>query len=232
MSQPHPSYLELDRLALGEPPDERLREHVASCARCKAHLENARRAGPVPAWVGNLDRRAPRRARTRWLWAGGFASAAAAAALLVVFTRTTTNESGSGYTTVKGSASVAVHIKRGNRVSLWDGHSRVMPADALRLEVVPDGHRYVAVFAERVVDGNVRHAELYAGPLPDSDDATVLPKAWKVDAEPGPETIIVVMSNAPVSEDELRQGTRQLLRKGAWVRRLTFEKEVPGTESP
>jgi len=232
MSTSHPSFLELDRIVLGATPSEQVREHLASCPRCSAHVENARRADAVPAWAKGLEGRARPTATRRWLWAGGFASAAAAAAIVLLAVRTPTREDGAGPTTAKGSASVAVHIKRGNRVALWDGHSKVMPEDALRLEVRPDGQRYVAVFAERASGGSTHYLPLYAAPLPDSEEATVLPKAWKVDAEPGPETIVIVMSNAPVTEEKLRQGTQQLVREGAWVRRLTLEKEVPGTESP
>jgi hypothetical protein len=232
MSGRHPSFLELDRVALGEAASAGIQEHLSSCTRCQAHMERAQRAGAVPAWVGQIDGQTTPPPRHRWLWAGGFASAALAAAIVFLFVRTPTNGSSAGYTTVKGSAAVAVHINRGNRVSLWDGHSKVMPADALRLEVVPDGYRYVGVFAETNAGATSQYIQLYAAPLPDSTEPTVLPKAWEVDTRPGPETIIVIMSNAPIPAADLPLEFQRLVRDGAWVQRLTLYKQLPTTELP
>ena len=232
MNGRHPSFLELDRVALGEAASAGIQEHLPSCARCQAHMERAQRGGAVPAWVGQLDGQTTVSPRHRWLWAGGLASAALATAIVLLSIRAPTNGGSAGYTTVKGAAAVAVHIKRDNRVSLWDGHSKVMPADALRLEVVPDGYRYVGVFAETNAGETGAYIQLYAAPLPSSTEPTVLPKAWKVDATPGPETIIVIMSDAPILAVELQRGIQRLVRNGAWVQRLTLLKQLPTTELP
>jgi hypothetical protein len=202
---PHPSFLELDRLALGETTGG---EHIADCARCRDHIDRLKRPEPVPAWVGGLPARRP---RWTWAWGGGLALAAAVVLFLVV-----RPDGGEEFTTVKGSPTVAVHIKRGDEVMLWDGVQPVLPGDRLRLEVAPDGFRYLQVFTA----GEVL---LYQGALPERGP-TLVPKAWEVDDRPGPETLIVVMSAGPVTAASLARDPEP----GIWRTTLI----LPKTEEP
>src|SRR3954468_11208414 len=45
----HPSYLELDRFALGAPGALTTAAHVGACDRCRRHVETLREAPAVPA---------------------------------------------------------------------------------------------------------------------------------------------------------------------------------------
>src|SRR5262245_55362588 len=68
------------------------------------------------------------------------AAVAAAAALLMIVLRPPDPEpearlgsTGGDVTTVKGLPSAVVHVKRGERVFVWDGSEPIEPGDALRL---------------------------------------------------------------------------------------------------
>lgn len=174
----HPSYLELDRGALGS--DVATRTHLLACERCRRHVERLAHCETPPAWVRQLSSRRP--ARRVW-WGVGFAVAAAVIAL-VVFSR----ESSPAFTTVKGGPAVVLHIKRGDAVFAWDGAGVVMPGDHLRLQIAAS--EYV-----RVTVRGADNAALYDGPIP-AGGALELPVAWEVDAQPGPEILAVVLTDA------------------------------------
>jgi hypothetical protein len=179
----HPSFLELDRVALGVDVASTTRTHLSSCERCRHHVEQLEQRDSPPTWVRDLAR--PRRPRRTWLFGGGFALAAAAAMVLLVVARRDPDPS---FTTVKGGPSVAVHIKRGDAVFVWDGREPVSPGDHLRLEIAATGYHRVQVFAA----GDVA---LYDAPIAASSGSVLLPTAWKVDAEPGAETLTIVLSD-------------------------------------
>ena len=47
----HPSFLELDRLALDVDVPESVRVHVEGCAECAAYVSQLQQPLPVPGWV-------------------------------------------------------------------------------------------------------------------------------------------------------------------------------------
>ncbi|MFP2924478.1 hypothetical protein ACLESO_04535 [Pyxidicoccus sp. 3LG] len=64
----HPSFLELDRAALGLRSPS-LEQHLQACSECVAYLGRVTQAEPVPAWARALgtDTRAGRSpGRKRW----------------------------------------------------------------------------------------------------------------------------------------------------------------------
>lgn len=208
----HPSFFALDRATLGSDEVDAHRDHVDSCDRCRAHVERLLRPDPVPAWVVELR---PPRARPTWRWWGsGLALAGAVAALLFVVLHDRRDRD--AFTTVKGSATVVVHVKRGDEVFVWDGVAPIQPGDRLRLEVAPGGHRHVQVFTSARVS-------LYDAPLPTQAGPTLLPKAWQVDDQPGAETLIVVLSDDPVSADSLDRAPDDRV----WRTTLILNKTTP-----
>lgn len=183
----HPSFLELDRVALGIDVASATRTHLSSCERCRLHVERLEHHEAPPAWVRDLPK--PRGSRRTWLFGGGFALAAAAAVLLLVIARSDRDaDLDPSFTTVKGGPSVAIHIKRGDAVFVWDGLEPVSPRDQLRLEIAATGYQRVQVFAA----GDV---PLYDAPIAAGPGSMLLPTAWVVDAEPGAETLTIVLSD-------------------------------------
>lgn len=193
MSQPesHPSFLELDRHALerGCLPTA---AHVAQCTRCQAYLAEPASIEPAPAWIGELLR--ARRARRRRTAGYGFGGLALAAALCLVVLRS--DQHSARYIGVKGAPSVAVHVNRGGNVALWD-HAPLLPGDRIRLEVAPQEFGYASVFS---AEGHPpRLSLMFSGRVP-VHGQTLLPKAWLLDAAPGPERVLVMFSHAEISE--------------------------------
>lgn len=166
----HPSFLALERRALGV-PDREVDEHLAACARCRAHVATVSAdPGPVPH---SLTSRARRRRPPSWLI--GVGALALAASVLLSIGHPADPEP---WLATKGSAAVVVWTRRGDDVERWNGRP-LHPGDAIRLEV--RGARRVRVRSEA---GQL----LYDGEVP--SDA-VLPVSWTVDGAPGPERILV-----------------------------------------
>ena len=154
-SSSHPSFLELDRHALGVGrPDTPA--HVASCETCRARLGQADPAPSVPAWALRLDARP----RARFAWASsprlrplgwGVTAFACALVLWIATGHLRTRATGIGadtdtYVGTKGGPDIWLYVKRGERVELWNGSDPVHPGDLLRLKVQPDRYRHVSVF--------------------------------------------------------------------------------------
>lgn len=225
----HPSLLELDRLALGGEAPAATRRHLAGCPRCQAHMARIEPEPEVPGWV----RRLPARSRRPW-WAelraviaGGAVVAAAAALLLLVFTgddRELPVDVRPATTTAKGGPEILVHIKRGDVVWRWDGRSPLQPADRFRLEVAPGGHRHIAVLTDGDSEQRVL---LYQGPLAPQAGSLLLPTAWEVDDAPGPERLLIVLSDAPL--DPVVRGA-DLDGAGTWHTTLTLPKQTSGDQ--
>lgn len=188
----HPSYLALDRAALGGLSRD-LEQHVDECAECRSYLEAL--AEP-PQELGLLEarrrfERAPRASR-RWLWAAA-PVAAAAVALLFVGSRPSNVEE-APYVGVKGFSSVWIYVKRGTDTQLWDGKRVLRPGDQLRLKVDPGSARHVEVFAAKAAEEPDR---LYVGEVVPGEIA-MLPDAWELDGQAGAEQLFVVLSSGPV----------------------------------
>ncbi|EYF06399.1 hypothetical protein [Chondromyces apiculatus] len=243
----HPSFLELDRLALGAPTSPETGEHVAHCAACKSHL--AALAQPpdltaLPALARRARAASTAQARSsmarRLLWAAPTLAAAAAVLLFIAFRPaplTTLPEDNDpaaeeAFTTVKGGASVLLHIKRGERVFLWDGAEPVLPGDKLRLEIAPEGFTHVAVLADPRADGPQvpRPTLLYTAPL-DPEKPAALPKAWEVDDAAGDEVLVVLLSTSPLDGEDALSLARTP-RDGIWTRRLVLPKRPRPEHAP
>ena len=219
----HPSFLALDRLALGQDPGEATCEHLRACGTCRAHIARVQTTIDVPAWVGHLGaRRRPARARR---WMSGFALAAAAAAVLVLLVRRDPAQPRRTAVGKGGAPSVALHIKRGERVLRWDGEVAVMPGDRLRLEVAGDGMAHVAVFEAVWRAGALEYRALYRGPL-EPGHAELLPPAWEVDDDPGDELLVVAVGPAEVSAASLRRDRPESADPDIWVIALALPNKM------
>jgi hypothetical protein len=183
----HPSYLELDRHALGA-GEAGTDQHLADCAQCRAYVAAARPADVVPAWVSELDK-APSR-RTRSVWIG--AALAAAAALLFMW-----RPAEEPYVGTKGMPSALVYVHRDHTTTLWD-QAPLHAGDRIRIEVAPEEFAHVSVFSTGP-RGDAQ-APLYSGTLKPFA-RTLLPKAWQLDAAGDAEHLAIVFSRAQLSTD-------------------------------
>jgi hypothetical protein len=181
----HPSYLQLDRLALGDgSPD--LAAHVEGCRECGAHLGRLLLPVAVP-------RELPRAKSRKWLWSLLALSLSSAAAVAVVVLP----QRHPGVT-AKGSPSVAVYLRRAGRVSLWDGVHPLQAGDAVQLKVQSFGYSRITVGA--VESKQVQ--TLYEGEA-QPGTATLLPQAFTLDGRGG-DALLVVFSRAPLTPEDLR----------------------------
>src|SRR5262245_36040613 len=121
MSPTHPSFLELDRLAL-DAAKPATREHVATCTECQAHLSRLEHPVPVPRWVRG-GRPVPQPPPFPRLWA--FAAAVICASLVAGVTVTVTRSASPAYVEKATAPAVALFIKREERVTQWDTREAV-----------------------------------------------------------------------------------------------------------
>ncbi|NMO17534.1 hypothetical protein HPC49_25415 [Pyxidicoccus fallax] len=223
----HPSFLELDRAALGLRSAE-LDQHVETCARCGAYLARVmNRSEPIPAWA-----RTPPAPDTRvggwrgWLpraWPVLATAAVAAVLALVVVVPKSPVQDGPAYIAPKGIPAVAVYIKRGEQVFVWDGQASLVPEDLIRLKVASQEHAYVTVAA-----GAPAWTVLFAGPL-SAEPETALPTSWRVDAAGSEEVLRVIFSTEPLPADE----TVRLFSEAPRTEKLwTTELRLPKSTSP
>src|SRR5690606_15777548 len=92
-------------------------------------------------------------------------------------------------------------------------------------------HAHVAVFAR----GATGLIELYAAPLPPASGPIVLPAAWRLDDEAGPETLVVVLSPWPVTAAELHADSAeraQVLRLAGFVAKAFAPRPVGRSTVP
>jgi len=251
----HPSYLALDRAALGSLTAQ-LGRHLADCARCRAHVDRIADPGPAPQLTGagarlrreTAVRRSARRPLPRRAWLGGLCAAAVAVLLLVgrdrpgepVADRRGTRAGAgpapaagrdTGFDTAKGARAVGVYVRRGRHIFLWNGSEPVQPGDMLRLKLVPDGMTQVHVFSEGgaapgATDGlSLLHRAAVA---PDRD--SLLDAAWRVDGTGERELLIVVLSRRPLPVAAARAAARAAgMGDDVWVARLVLAKR-PGAD--
>jgi len=195
----HPSYLALDRASLGEPSAE-IAQHMESCAECRRHVASLAEPPPASGFVRvrqQLD--AQKRSKLRVLFMLAPVVAAAAGVLLFVALRPQP-ELPAGqlgeqpYVGTKGFTSVWIYVKHGSASELWDGKRALFAGDRLRLKLDPGQFRHVQVYS---VKGPDAPALLFTGSVTPGQSVT-LPDAWKVDAEPGAERLLVAFSNQPL----------------------------------
>ncbi|NRD61977.1 hypothetical protein HRD49_09430 [Corallococcus exiguus] len=223
----HPSFIELDRAALGSPSPS-LAQHLKTCAECGAYLERVTRPEPVPAWaraLGTEPLRATR--RLEWMrWGLPLLATAALGCLVLLFVPRTRGAEETEYQGPKGAPSVAVHIKRGDRVFLWDGRTPLAPEDRIRLQVSSGAHRYVTV-AARAPEGPAGWTVLFEGPLSSERD-TALPTSWRVDGAGGEETLRILFSGEPLSASQAEALFSEAPRTAKlWTTELRLPKSPP-----
>ncbi len=207
----HPSYWELDQLFLAArsvgAPAGPWASHCRDCAQCQRYLATleSRAAAPLPPWVGALAQPRPgllARLRERWSRPLLLAPVAAAASLALVLALRggprPTPEVAEGVAVPevheKGGPSVNVYIKRGERVTQWDGKMRLRAQDRIRLQVVGGGYAQVTVAVQQPGGAQV----LYAGALQPSAP-TPLPVSWQVSAPGAAEVLAVILSAQPLA---------------------------------
>ena len=217
----HPSFLELDRHALGVGSAD-TKAHVGGCETCRARLGAVEPPAEAPAWALRLEARRP----PRFAWpaalrlrtvAVGVAAFACAFALWIATGH-------DPYVGTKGGPEVWLYVKRGERVEIWNGTDPVRPGDLLRLKVQPDRYTHISVFGRDKTPN--AYARLYDAPVPPNRAAAV-PFAWQVDAQPGDETLLVVLGPDAVSADEAASVLAHGDGGRHWARRLVLAKSVP-----
>ncbi len=200
MSSPagnHPSYLALDRAALGDRTLE-LEAHLASCTTCRQYLEGLEHPHATMSFADVEQRIQRMRSATRRRWWAAVPLAAAACALLFALSpKPPAAEEPTLYVAAKGLPTVWIYVKRGATTQLWDGKSALHGGDRIRLKVDADGFRHVEVYS---VPASNQATQLYAGKLLPGQ-VTTLPDAWEIDAEPGSERIVVVLSDQHVEPE-------------------------------
>lgn len=175
----HPSFLALDRHALGASTPE-IASHVGACSVCRAHLDALLVASPIPPRV--LELRAPTPWwRERWLQV--LVPVAAAALIIVLISRTPADA-----VRAKGTPTAIAWVKRGDEVSQWKG-APLAVGDSVRFQVAPEGLSRVTV-----IDGTTKSV-LYEALV---KETTTTP-AWTLDGTPGGEVVWVVLSNDVVT---------------------------------
>jgi hypothetical protein len=194
-SESHPSYLALDRASLGLASDT-VWQHLESCGECRDYVRSLEESG-TEAGLRDVERRIR---GSRWtskrVWLGAVSFVAVAATVLVFVAVRPQPElpEAKPYIGEKGFTSVWIYVRRGTATALWDGRSPVFPGDRLRLKVDPGRFKWVEVYSTK----NPTSPELlYEGTM-SAGRSTTLPEAWEVDAEPGDERLLVVLSSEKV----------------------------------
>lgn len=195
----HPSFLALDRHALGEPTADVIL-HVAQCAECRAHVEAARVASPIPARVLELVPTPVPRIRwwrSPWVRRGIPLAIACAIPIAVVGSvgvgqyvarREHLVQRHPSVVNVKGTPTAVAWVKHGDTVTLWRG-TPLEPGDAVRFQVVMEHFTRLTV-----VDATSKSV-LYEAVV---TKETTTP-AWTLDGSPGGDVVWVVLSNEAVT---------------------------------
>lgn len=210
-SPAHPSYLELDRTALGTSSSQ-VGEHLLSCDECQRYIQSLSEAPPPSAMlpirqgIARAEAERQRQARLHWLTAATAILAAACLLLVIGRARGPIFGQQPPYVGAKGFSSVWIYVKHGTLTKLWDGKQAVTGGDRLRIKVDPAGYRRVEVYS---VKNALAPELLYAGSVEPSE-SIALPDAWEVDSEPGAERLLVVFSNEPIKPDWARWSRGQV----------------------
>jgi hypothetical protein len=228
----HPSYLELDRFALGAPGVLATAAHVGACERCRRHVETLREAPAIPPGLRDRISSPPTETAVhRWLaWfrgprigAVGLAGALAVAALIWIAREP--HAPVVGYDGIKGLPSVWIYVKRDNELVLWDGERPLEARDRLRLKIDPQDLTHVDVFSSEEAGGAGALAPIYDGRL-QPGTVTTLPAAWQLDGSNPRESLIVVLSRGGVSASAAQRFLRAGAPAGVWLRRFELHRSA------
>lgn len=223
----HPSYLELDRHSVGLLADAATAAHLTECARCQAYLAGFQPVADVPRWVAQAAQNEPPkcaassvsgpRVRRHWTWTAGGMAVAAAVCLALLWPRAREP----AYDGVKGAPGIAVYVQRHGVAALWDG-TPLAAGDRIRLEVMPEEFDHVSVFS--LPASEQTPLPLYTGRVP-RGRPSILPKAWELDAAPGPENIAVMLSRSEISPEAARSLLRARDPREVWLVVLSLPKQ-------
>lgn len=161
----HPSFVTLDLAALGERNAE-VNAHLDACTTCRAYVERVQ-TPPDDLTLARVQKRMHARPSSqRWIYA-------VAALFLCALGVGLANTLGPrpDVVTSKGVPSVAVYVKRGDTVFLWNGSAPLKVGDVIRLRIVPEDAKRIVVTGQG--------SELYRGDL--TPPETTLPVAWRLD---------------------------------------------------
>jgi hypothetical protein len=242
----HPSYLELDRMALGAPDagaTQATAAHVTACERCRRHLDGLEDVPPMPAALrarlvselngaaatgnGLLARLlAGRRTRLYGATALAGAMAVAAAVVWVGGGRAPGPDAPAGrYDGIKGLPSVWIYVKHESELALWDGERPLAPGDRFRLKIDPQDLTHVDVFtADDTGDAELR--PVWSGELAPGV-VTTLPPAWQLDGDGRRESLIVVLARRAVSAAAAKRFAERGAPAGVWLRRFELRPAPP-----
>lgn len=221
--------------------------HVAGCDLCQKRMLNQRDdqqrfAVVAPrVWRAVVERRAARRQRWRLAILGlPLAFAGVTAAMLLaprVPVAPLDDSEGRPYLGMKGISSLTIAVRRGDALFTVNRSQTVRAGDALRfIPRAPEGFRYVAIGSR---DGRGVFSLFYPPqpegwslPLPAPGEA--LPGSIILDDAPGPERLIMILTDLPLTGEQLRtaasiEGTPAFGRirsQSCWI---TLEKEAPIT---
>jgi hypothetical protein len=231
-----PEHLPRHRLEeiLGEGPDPAARAHLAGCERCAARLAaldearaNHARAYPAAPFARKVMARAARR---RWGWrsprtfAIGAGLAAACVALILVL-RPTPEPGGEGIRLKGGAPLLQVYVQRGGAPRLLSDGDRVSAGERLAFACVLPAPRYVVLWGR---DRSGEMTRWYPSPL---DPPALLPAGRaqlpvgvELDAAPGEERFIAVLSSQPLDDELSRRAARGETVPGVDAIALRFEK--------
>ncbi|HEX2657649.1 MAG TPA: hypothetical protein VHU40_05230 [Polyangia bacterium] len=175
--------------------------HLDGCARCRARADEREALGrrfddalAAPLW-NRVD--AGRRRARRWSW-GVLAPALAAAALAIVLVA----RPGQPYRATKGDLTVEIAARRAGAVFAVEGATEVKAGDELQFIVRAGGaaERYVLIGS---VDGTGQFSPFYPASLDGRSVAVPtggapLAPPVVLDDAPGPERVVVVLSDRPL----------------------------------
>jgi len=214
----HLSTFELDVWFADGKPAGDVAQHVTSCERCFAYVDEldalagdgvALRAPPPPR-VSSLRR-----------FVAPTVTGLALAAGIALFVGTRSGADETEYVGTKGTPAVQILVRRDGTTRIWDGRSPVHPGDAIALHVVCEGLGWAAVAAETAAG----MARLSDGPCPSV--ASTLPFTLVVDGEPGRERFSVVLTKSRVTDARLGELVQQKTRdREVWVSSFELPKEA------
>ena len=218
----HPSFLELDLFHVTREGSPSLHAHLESCAECAAHLRSLKEPEPLPEWAAALP---PRRHRRDWRWwlAPLGTVALVASLLLVVIPANQVETPGAELPAFspKGHPVAQVHVRRGDDTRLLGSGEALRTGDRIRLSLRATDLPHYVVFA---VSGS-EPVELARGRL--APDGALIPGAWEVDDSPREETLRIVFSAAPLTDDEAREAAALRIRSDSrWTLELRLPKEA------
>ncbi|MEL6342883.1 MAG: hypothetical protein AAFV53_07100 [Myxococcota bacterium] len=220
----HPSTLKLHQFRYNELSDDEsraIREHIRGCELCAqrlAAMDNRRAAfllEPVPQAIKDFNKR-KRVSILDWLRrpAALGVLATAAAAFLVV------NLSPGIFSTQvvgdmrKGGGPVEVLVKEHGVLAEWE---TIRPDDQIQLRIPPGEWQQVWVG-----DGRDWLGSFDVEP---SNRWTLMPFSLTIDAAPGDESIVVVLANHPIGEQEANEAAEGYSIPGVVVHQRVLSKE-------